>query len=113
MKNKHYFSTIEKALKFVELNNVKDYCFYTPEFLENGVDIEYEVTPDTEFIEILSKRYSKYFNYLENLRKSGRTNMFFAGEYLKNETDIDESLVNVVLRFWMDNYERLKNYLYW
>ena len=34
-----YFETIEKALKYVKDNNVKRYKMFTPELLENGVDL--------------------------------------------------------------------------
>jgi tRNA A37 threonylcarbamoyladenosine dehydratase len=37
--NKHYFNSIEEAEKFIKANNIKDYHFQTPEYLENGVDL--------------------------------------------------------------------------
>lgn len=37
--NKHYFNSIEEAEKFIKENDIKDYHFQTPEYLENGVDL--------------------------------------------------------------------------
>ena len=34
-----YFENIEKAKDYVKNNNIKDYYYTTPEFLENGVDL--------------------------------------------------------------------------
>jgi hypothetical protein len=39
MEKTKYFETIEQAQEFVKKNKIKDYCFYTPEFLESGVEL--------------------------------------------------------------------------
>ena len=38
-----YFETIEEAKKFIEENNIKNYVFHTPEFIEKGVELYWEV----------------------------------------------------------------------
>ena len=47
----------------------------------------------------------KHLTYLDNLRKSGVTNMYGAGSYLKNAFPVltnDES--SEVLSYWMNNF---------
>lgn len=38
-----YFDTIEQAKKFIQSNKLKNYFFTTPEFLENGVDLNFTI----------------------------------------------------------------------
>ena len=48
----------------------------------------------------------KYFDYLDNLRDSGTTNMFGAVPYLKSrffELYVDEARAREVLKAWMDS----------
>lgn len=51
-----------------------------------------------------------YFRYLDQLRNSGRTNMFAAGAYLKAECGLDRELASTVLGAWMANYEEWCKY---
>jgi len=49
----------------------------------------------------------KYFDYLNQLRQSGRTNMFGAVPYLQKEFPelaFDQKQAVRVLRAWMDSY---------
>ena len=47
---------------------------------------------------------NKYWLYLEQLRKSGRTNMYASASYLRDEFHLtDEESVNIVSD-WMDKY---------
>jgi len=55
----------------------------------------------------------KVFNYLNDLRESGATNMFGAGAYIVERFDIDKRQASEILSKWMDNfnndgYEHLK-----
>ncbi len=49
----------------------------------------------------------EYFTYLFDLQKSGRTNMFAAGQYLQNEMGLDRQTARTVLTTWMNNYEEI------
>lgn len=42
--------------------------------------------------------------YLENLRRSGVTNMFGAGPYLEDEFGISKTKARKILIDWMKNY---------
>ena len=44
------------------------------------------------------------FDYLENLRESGATNMFGAAPYLKEAFDISISEAKQILLEWMENH---------
>ena len=48
---------------------------------------------------------SEYFEYLNELRDSGETNMFGAGPYLQQAFDIDRREARTVLSEWMKTYE--------
>lgn len=46
-----------------------------------------------------------YFEYLDDLRKSGRTNMFGAAPYLAAEyPDLDIRTARLVLKLWTDTF---------
>lgn len=48
----------------------------------------------------------EYFNYLEDLRRSGITNMFGAAPYLAEEFDLEMNHAREILCAWMENYDR-------
>lgn len=51
-----------------------------------------------------------HLNYLDNLRESGRTNMFGAGGYLMASFDIDKKQAQKILSYWMQTFtERNKD----
>lgn len=52
----------------------------------------------------MAKTTNKYWIYLENLRKSGVTNMFGATPYLMEEFDLDKKEASKILSDWMHNY---------
>lgn len=52
----------------------------------------------------MAKTTNKYWIYLENLRKSGVTNMFGATPYLMNEFGLDKKEAIKILSDWMKNY---------
>ena len=52
----------------------------------------------------MAKTNNKYWIYLENLRKSGVTNMFGATPYLMEEFDLDKKEATKILSDWMHNY---------
>lgn len=53
----------------------------------------------------LTLRDAKIFNYLNDLRDSGVTNMFGAYVYIKEEFDLDISEAIRVLQSWMKNFD--------
>lgn len=52
----------------------------------------------------ITQEEKKMFDYLNNLRESGITNMFGATPYLAEEFDIDKRLASSVLSKWMENF---------
>ena len=52
----------------------------------------------------MAKTTNEYWIYLENLRKSGVTNMFGATPYLMEEFDLDRKEASKILSDWMHNY---------
>lgn len=59
------------------------------------------------------KKYEKEFNFLEQLRQSGITNMFGASPYLAERFCISKSDARDILSLWMKNYETLMDYYKW
>lgn len=49
---------------------------------------------------------NKYWIYLENLRKSGVTNMYGASPYLADEFDLPSYKAREILVDWMKNYNK-------
>ena len=47
---------------------------------------------------------NKYWIYLENLRRSGITNMYGAGPYLQSAFGLERREASEVLSDWMRNY---------
>lgn len=47
------------------------------------------------------KIMNEYFEYLEELRKSGETNMFGAAPYLQQEFGLDRREARAILMEWM------------
>lgn len=52
----------------------------------------------------MAKTENKYWIYLENLRRSGVTNMFGATPYLMEEFDLPKREAMSILTDWMANY---------
>ena len=46
----------------------------------------------------------KHLNYLDDLRKSGATNMHGAGEYLERSFSVDRKDANIILTYWMKTF---------
>ena len=57
--------------------------------------------------------WEQYYKTLEDIRKSGITNMFGAAPYLAAYEDIDERLARQVLTNWMHNYNELNKKYGW
>lgn len=57
----------------------------------------------TEVIKI-TEQEKEMFDYLNDLRASGLTNMFGASPYLVDEFDIDKYEARKVLSKWMENF---------
>jgi len=72
----------------------------------------YELQGQEEFYDSLNESEkkesdelkSKVFIYLNELRESGRTNMFGARPYIVQEFGIDKSLAGRLLQEWMNNF---------
>jgi len=47
---------------------------------------------------------NKYWVFLEELRRSGKTNMFGATPYLQLEFGLSQKEANEILLNWMENY---------
>lgn len=52
------------------------------------------------------KTTNKYWIFLEDLRRSGVTNMFGAASYLKEEFELKDKEACEILADWMRNYKR-------
>ena len=50
-------------------------------------------------------KLTEYFEYLDNLRESGLTNMFGAGEWLENAYELEEGVAKDVLVLWMKTFD--------
>jgi len=46
----------------------------------------------------------EYFDYLDDLRESGETNMYGAGAYLQAEYGLDKATARKVLTKWMETF---------
>ncbi len=55
------------------------------------------------------KELASYFRYLDQLRKSGRTNMFGAAPYLEEAFDIDRVHARRALRYWQETFSHEKS----
>ena len=61
-----------------------------------------------DFKEKLNLAYNTpYYQYLEELRQSGVTNMFGAAPYLQEEFGFDKRKAEEILLSWMLNYDFL------
>lgn len=60
----------------------------------------------------MKEEWKEYYLYLEELRKSGVTNMFGAVPYLMDEFDIDEKSAKDILLNWMKNYKEISSAYY-
>ena len=49
----------------------------------------------------------EYFRNLYELQNNGKTNMFGAGQYLRDTFGIDRKEANEILTYWMVNYEEI------
>lgn len=47
---------------------------------------------------------TEYFEYLDNLRESGETNMFGAGPYLQEEFGLEKAEACKILTKWMETF---------
>tara|TARA_R100001082_G_scaffold50975_2_gene27663 strand:- start:365 stop:580 length:216 start_codon:yes stop_codon:yes gene_type:complete len=49
---------------------------------------------------------NEVFLYLEELRKSGETNMFGAASYIENDFEVDKNIARRFLSEWMKTYNK-------
>lgn len=55
---------------------------------------------------MIIEEYKEEFIYLENLRRSGITNMYGASPYLAEEFGYSKKESTKILCLWMENYNR-------
>lgn len=61
----------------------------------------------------MKEEYKEYYLFLEDLRKSGITNMFGASPYLELAfEELDEKSARNVLTNWMQNYNEIAETCY-
>jgi len=58
------------------------------------------------------KTNEKYYRYLYKLQNSGETNMFGAGQFLRDTFGIDRKEATEILTYWMQNYEEIAKELH-
>lgn len=61
------------------------------------------MTETTERPEIVT---DEHLLYLDDLRISGVTNMFGAGEYIEREFGVDRRDSGVILKYWMGSFSK-------
>lgn len=86
--NKEELAAASKAMKAAGHMSYEEFC----EALNKG-DFEIKTT-------------NKYWIYLDELRRSGITNMFGAAPYLMEEFELDSDTARAILLDWMNNYNR-------
>lgn len=61
----------------------------------------------------MKEEWKKYYMFLENLRKSGVTNMFGAAPYLEAAfEELDHKKSCEILSNWMNNYSEISDKYY-
>lgn len=61
----------------------------------------------------MNEEYKDYYLFLEDLRKSGITNMFGASPYLEAAfKELDKKSARTVLTNWMQNYNEIAKKFY-
>jgi hypothetical protein len=55
---------------------------------------------------MIEKDYSEEFEYLNELRESGETNMFGAGRYLQNDFGLNKYEARDIVLAWMKSFNK-------
>lgn len=58
-----------------------------------------------KYKEISKEEKEHIFNYLEDLRESGQTNMFGAAPYIAEAFDLNKYQAREILSEWMNSYK--------
>jgi len=67
--------------------------------------IEFPADDDVEYAdEIIGYAEDEVFEYLDDLRESGVTNMFGAGSYVQGEFNVSEKEARTLLAKWMKTF---------
>lgn len=61
----------------------------------------------------MREEWTRYYEYLEELRQSGETNMYGARPYLQDQFGLDKNEASLILADWMDNYQEISTKLGW
>lgn len=51
----------------------------------------------------------EHLQYLDDLRSSGRTNMWGAAAYLRDEQDVPHVDSKIILSYWMESFDERHN----
>lgn len=54
------------------------------------------------------EQVTEYFQFLDDLRESGATNMFGAASYLMDSFDLDRHQARGILKDWVDSFDPSK-----
>jgi len=74
--------------------------------------LAYDDDPDTQALledEEFNQNKNEVFLYLENLRESGKTNMFGAASFIQDDFECSKSMSIRYLSEWMRNYKGENN----
>jgi len=55
---------------------------------------------------MIEKNYTEEFEYLNELRESGETNMFGAGRYLQNDFGLSRYEARDIVLAWMKSFNK-------
>lgn len=61
----------------------------------------------------MREEWIRYYEFLEELRQSGETNMYGATPYLQDQFGLDKNEAFEILGNWMDNYQEISTKLGW
>jgi len=59
------------------------------------------------------EEWGVYYEFLERLRKSGKTNMWWASPYLEKRFGVDSERGAAIFASWIQNYSTLKEKYGW
>ena len=97
---KDYLKSIEQMARKNPGQLVKDYGdFDINDWIE---DVQYNLQNEGKLNEKVSEK--EVFAYLRDLRDSGKTNMFGAGEYLEKAFNLDKRTARELLTKWMKSF---------
>jgi hypothetical protein len=93
-------------LQFGGLSWIDDFCDNYAGDFKSGAEIREDEKTKSGVAQAPAEypEWQEYFDYLTDLRESGDTNMFGAGQYLVEQFGIDKKLARQVLTEWMKGF---------